>query len=389
MVPHPNVVALIVALAGLVSSSPLHTGTRAFSVSQVANPNFKPHGLVEIAKSLTKYGVSLPEGLARIVADASVARLAERGTGSVKANPLAWDRGYLTPVQIGTPPQTLELDIDSGSSDLWVFSDLTPKEQRQGGVLYNSTKSATAKKIDGAAWNITYGDQSSCHGIVFHDTVIFTLDTFTRGLLGLGFNKINTVKPKQERTWFENAAKGLDAPIWTADLHHAKAGTYDFGFINKTKYAGNITYVDVDSSGGLWGIQMSGYSIGNGTFKNITFKGIADTGTSLALLPKDVVKAYYSTVPNATYNEEFGYFFPCAVLPPKFVLGIGAARITIPSEYIRYSVADELSRECFGGLQPDDRIGFSILGDVVLKSAFVVFDATPDKPRLGLATKKR
>ncbi|KAI0454975.1 secreted aspartic proteinase precursor [Xylaria acuta] len=408
MVPQLSAGALTAALAGLASASPVQPMVRTFSVSQVANPNFQPHGPAQLARALVKYGAPLSDNLARTVARLDADHIITRDKGSSNASPLSYDHAYITAVEIGTPPQSLNLAIDSGSSDLWVFSTETPFQELAGQERYNVTKSETAKLVDGATWKITYGDHSYSSGIVYRDEVTlggvtvkdqavevatnvsrqFTMDGNTDGLLGLAFSKINTVKPKQENTWFDNAVKTLDAPVWTADLKYGQPGTYDFGFINNTKHKGNISYVDVDSSNGLWTINTSGYRVGNGTFQAVSFKAIADTGTSLALLPENIVKEYYSAVTDAIYDEQWdGYTFPCTTRPPKFVLGVGEARITIPSKYINYS-ADINNHTCYGGIQSDGKIGFSILGDVFLKSAFVVFDATPDKPLLGLAKKK-
>ncbi|RYC60321.1 hypothetical protein CHU98_g5884 [Xylaria longipes] len=407
MVPRPSAGALTAALVGLASASPVQPLIRTFSVPQVANPNFKPHGPTQLARTLAKYGAPLSDHLARAVADLDADRLIARESGGSMASPLAYDHAYISTVEIGTPPQSLNLAIDSGSSDLWVFSTETPLMQLAGQERYNVTKSETAKLEEGATWKITYGDKSYSSGIVYRDTVTlggvavkdhavevatnvsvqFTRDASTDGLLGLAFSTVNTVKPKQENTWFDNAIKTLDAPVWTADLKYRQPGTYDFGFIDETKYKGGISYVDVNSTNGLWTINTSGYSIGDGSFKALSFKAIADTGTSLALLPGDVVKEYYSTMTDASYDERWGgYTFPCTTEPPKFVLGVGEAIITIPSKYINYS--DDINNHtCYGGIQSDGKIGFSILGDVFLKSAFVVFDATPGKPRLGLAEK--
>lgn len=246
MVPQPSSVFLTAAAlaAGLAVASPiLQPGVRSFSVSQIAHPNFKPHGPTQLAKTLAKYGASLPDGLAHTVANFDVARrLAARTSGSVKTTPEQYDIQYLTPVQIGTPPQTLNLDFDSGSSDLWVFSTGVPPASVMGQALYNPKKSNTSRRVSGASWEITYGDESTSRGIVYRDTVKiggiavknqaveaatnvseqFTRDASNDGLLGLAFSKLNTVTPRQELTWFDNAAKTLDAPLFTADLKYHK-----------------------------------------------------------------------------------------------------------------------------------------------------------------------
>ncbi|KAI8630028.1 secreted aspartic proteinase precursor [Xylariaceae sp. FL1651] len=409
MVPQPSTLALTAALAGLASASPVKTKIGSFSVSQVANPNFKAHGPVQLAKTYAKYGAPMPEGLARTIADLDASRISVRNSGSAKTTPEQFDIQYLTPVQIGTPPQTLNLDFDSGSSDLWVFSTETPANSVMGQAQYDPTKSSTSQKVEGATWKITYGDQSSSSGVVYHDVVTvggvtfksqaveaadkvstqFTRDSNNDGLLGLAFSSINTVQPKQELTWFDNAAKTLDSAVWTADLKYHTAGTYDFGVVDKSKYTGEITYANVDSSNGFWMFDVSGYGIGNTTFKASPFQGIADTGTTLAMLPAQIVQAYYKKVSGAKLDQtQGGYVFPCTANLPNFVFGVGNAKISIPGKFINYAPADQSGKTCFGGIQSDEGIGFSILGDVALKAAFVVFDASSNTPRLGWANKK-
>lgn len=132
--------------------------------------------------------------------------------------------------------------------------------------------------------------------------------------------------------------------------------------------------------------SSSGYGIGNTTYKSTGFKGIADTGTTLAMLPTAVVTAYYKQVSGAKLDEQQGgYTFPCTASLPDFVFGVEDAKFTIPGKFINYAPVDDST--CFGGIQSDEGIGFAIWGDVALKAAFVVFDTAEGSPRLGWANK--
>ncbi|TRX90548.1 hypothetical protein FHL15_008521 [Xylaria flabelliformis] len=398
MVPAPSNLALFSALLGAVSAIPAPQPGR-FTLNQTRNANFKRHGPAEVAKTYLKYGRPVPAELAATLG------LTKRSEGSVQTFPEQYDSEWLTPVQIGTPAQTLNLDFDSGSSDLWVFSTDTSSRYVNGQTLYSPSKSSTSKKLTNAKWSISYGDGSSSSGIVYTDVVkigglsvsgqavesaqtvstSFTQEGDLDGLLGLAFSSLNTVTPTKQKTWFDNIKASLDSPIFAVDFKAGGvAGAYDFGFIDTSRTTSAVTYASVSTAQGFWEFTASGYAVGSSSFKSTSIDGIADTGTTLLYLPSSIVSAYYAQVSGAKNDANAGgYTFPCSANLPTFTFGVGSARIVIPGSYINY--APYTGSTCFGGIQSSSGIGINIFGDVVLKAAYVVFDS--NGPRIGWANK--
>jgi hypothetical protein len=322
---------------------------------------------------------------------------------TVSTSPEPNDVSYLCPVNVGG--RILNLNFDTGSADLWVFSSLQPSAQRSGHAYYN-VNSANIKS--GYTWDIEYGDGTGASGKVYADKVIvgamtatsqaveaatsvsdgFVADIDSDGILGLAFSTVNTVTPAAQSNFFDTIKSQLAKPLFTADLKKGTVGSYSFGFVDPTKYIGGITYVNVNLGRGFWEFSAGGYAIGSAASISKTYTCIADTGTSLMLLPSDIVSAYYKKVNGAVYSSyQGGWVFPCRTTLPSWTAVIGGQKFTVPGSYMNYAfLSDTL---CFGGMQANTGIGFSILGDVFLKSQFVVFSQVNAKqPQLGFASKR-
>ncbi|KAK8042985.1 eukaryotic aspartyl protease [Apiospora phragmitis] len=329
-------------------------------------------------------------------------KAATNGTGLVAAKPEKNDVEYLSPVKIGG--QTVNLDFDSGSSDLWVFNSQLSAAATQGHQIYDPTKSKTFKMMQGASFQISYGDGSGAAGNVGTDTVdlggatvpaqaielatavskSFVQDTNNNGLLGLAFSKLNTVKPQQQKTFFDNVMPSLAEPVFTADLRAQAAGAYEFGRIDNTKFTGAMTWVKVDNSQGFWQFNSEKFAVDGGAPQAGTpgSQAIADTGTTLILADPKAVQAYYSKVQGAVNDPQAGgVTFPCDAKLPDLQLDVGGTMATVSGKFINFAQVDQTT--CFGGVQASPANMF-IYGDIFFKSNFVAFNGGNNS--LGFAT---
>ncbi|KAL5363386.1 aspartic peptidase domain-containing protein [Aspergillus floccosus] len=392
MVVFSKVTTIALGLSGVASALPGPKTRKGFTVNQLVTPKsqYRSINIPGIyASALNKYGASVPQH----IMDAA-------SSGSVVTTPEQYDSEYLTPVNVGGT--VLNLDFDTGSADLWVFSSELSASEQSGHAIYKPAGNST--KLDGYTWKISYGDGSGASGDVYKDTVSvggvtaqgqaveaaqqisqqFLQDRNNDGLLGLAFSSINTVQPKPQTTFFDTVKSELDAPLFAVTLKYHAPGSYDFGFIDKTKFTGSLAYADVDSSDGFWKFTADGYAVGDGEANSSPITGIADTGTTLLMLPDDVVQAYYKQVSSAKNDQQAGgWVFPCSTELPTFTVAIGSYNAVIPGKHINFAPITDGSQTCFGGIQSNQGMGFSIFGDVFLKSQYVVFDS--QGPRLGFA----
>ena len=382
---------------------------RSFTVERVANPNFKRHvnhkrapgaGTRAIVKAYRKFGVKLPDELLSAMGaagsagtgssvggvnddlagllsgsigaasgedqdegDVGAATKTEtsaapaggqnsagtppsnstNGSGVVVNTPEKGDIEYLSPVNIGG--QTVYLDFDTGSSDLWVFNSQLAASSITGHQIYNPSKSASFKTITGATYSILYGDGSGSSGTVGTDVVniggvsvasqavelptalsaSFVEDMQSDGLVGFAFSILNTVRPAPQKTFFENVIPSLAEPVFTADLRAAAPGAYSFGKVDSTKFNGSLSWAAVNTTRGFWQFSSSKFSVGNGHVMTVADgQAIADTGTTLMLADPTLVNAYYSEIQGAVNNASLGgVTFPCNSVLPDLQIDIG------------------------------------------------------------------
>ncbi|KAL4771929.1 aspartic protease pep1 [Aspergillus nidulans var. acristatus] len=383
MVVFSKVAAAAFGFSAVASAMPAAPHRQGFTINQLtrAIPKRTINLPAIYANALSKYGGNVPSHIQDAMAH-----------GSAVTTPEQYDVEYLTPVDVGGT--TMNLDFDTGSADLWVFSDELPSSQTTGHSLYKPSDNGT--RMSGYSWEISYGDGSSAGGDVYRDTVTvggvtasgqaveaashiseqFTRDQNNDGLLGLAFSSINTVQPKSQTTFFDSVKSQLESPLFAVTLKHQAPGSYDFGYIDQSKYTGELTYTDVNNSQGFWMFSA--------TAGETDFDAIADTGTTLIMIDQSIAEDYYSQVPFAFNNFFYGgWTFPCSAELPSFTVTINGYDAVVPGEHIKYAPVTDGSSTCFGGIQDNQGLPFSILGDVFLKSQYVVFDS--EGPQLGFA----
>ncbi|KAJ5137501.1 aspartic protease pepA [Penicillium atrosanguineum] len=285
--------------------------------------------------------------------------------------------------------QTFLMEIDTGSSALWLFTTTnTPANETNGHPLYNPDDSSTYANADGYHFDIEYADGTGLSGPVgtedvtiggitvqsqyigVPDDVRTDPNVLQAGCLGMAPNPF-TMTPGDQKTWHQNAEPMLDEPLWTVDFRSDRPGSMDFGYIDSSKYTGEISYVPATSR-----VEHGDSLIGG------LLNMIADTGTPATTLPVGVTDYYYSNIDGSSRDpsDDTAYIIPCDSSPPDLTLGFDGGSVTIPGSQINQGTVDG---GCRGALYITTSGGN--LGSAMFDSNFVVYSQT--NARIGFAPK--
>ncbi|KAL2128651.1 hypothetical protein VTI74DRAFT_8897 [Chaetomium olivicolor] len=314
------------------------------------------------------------------------------------------DVAYYAQLSIGTPPQPVFVQLDTGSFELWVNPDCSKVSgpdaafcQRVG--QYDTTKSSTATALGttrtlrygiGSA-NISYftdtvtlaGSPTALKGVQF-GVATASEDAFS-GILGIGYGQgigtkyLNFV----DQLKAQNATR-VKAYTLALGSKDAQEGVIVFGGVDTSKFAGKLAKLPVipaeqspDGVPRFW-IDMRSVSITppNGVkraYENSATPVFLDSGSTMTLLPANLTKAIASDFGAQSADANGFYRINCSLTAINGTLDFTFDGVTVKVPY------KELIREvptspptCFLGIMPSER--FTLLGDTFMRSAYTVFD---------------
>ena len=319
---------------------------------------------------------------------------------------------YLAEIEIGTPGQKIKVDVDTGSSDLWVPGAGTKSNYG----TYDNSKSSTYKK-DKSGFQIGYGDGSSASGDWAKETVTIggakitglefgdaTTQNVGQSILGVGMkgNEAAAQSYTGAFTYYnlplQMANQGIiSKAAYSLYLNNLEAtsGSILFGAVDKSNYSGDLktlSIVNIDDSGSAsseavaFFVNLDGIKSGDNTFASTSYPALLDSGTTLIYAPSDVAKAVGTKY--GTYSSQVGgYTTSCSTKGEDFTFTFEDKTITVPFSNLLYNLngqAKGTSDECLVGVL-DSGSNYYILGDGFLRSAYVVYDITDSQIQIAQA----
>ncbi|WYZ39757.1 hypothetical protein EsH8_IV_000098 [Colletotrichum jinshuiense] len=314
------------------------------------------------------------------------------------------DVAYYAQLNIGTPPQTVYAQLDTGSFELWVNPDctvLSASDQRfcEAVGFYDTTRSSTAVALQttktlrygiGAA-NITYvrdslalaGSRTTMQQVQF-GVASSSEDQFA-GILGIGYGEgVNT---RYKNLIDELAAQGVTrTKAFSIGLgsKDEQEGAIIFGGIDTNKFSGALARLPIvpadqspDGVARYW-VNMNSLSLTppsrrTRVYPNSSMPVFLDSGATLTLLPESLASTVASDFGSPGLDANGFYPVSCTLVNLNGTVDFDFDGMKIQVPY------KEMIRElhttpptCYLGIVPN--ADFTLLGDTFLRSAYAVFD---------------
>ncbi|KAI1084443.1 acid protease [Whalleya microplaca] len=327
----------------------------------------------------------------------SITRSARDSSGrpnSISANKQAGGLFYTITLGFGTPAQTLSVDIDTGSAELWInpicktagdsLCNSFPHFNSSNSSSFNDLGVTSSITYGSGAVDIQYGEDHVYAGWANISSQVFGIANQSQnlviGILGLG--------PPSKDFEFGRRSSLLESLV-TQGLINSRAFSLDlqdldsndssiiFGGVDTKKYTGRLEKLTTDT--GRYEINMTSLSMSfsNGTTTSFLREENApvllDSGTSVCAFPSAIFEAVQHAFPGAAAGNQPGdHLFDCAVgqMTGGLDFEFGSTVIRVP--YKNFLLPTNEDGKCSLAISSID--GQGVLGDPFLRSAYVVFD---------------
>ncbi|KAJ8127100.1 hypothetical protein O1611_g6536 [Lasiodiplodia mahajangana] len=259
--------------------------------------------------------------------------------------------GYFASCSVGTPAQQLTLQLDTGSSDIWVPASTASVcgPQGQGCALgsYDADQSSSAALVN-ENFEIAYVDGSSSRGDYISETFTIGDVELTNMTMGLGlqtdiaYGLVGVGYALNEASVAHTSEIYPNLPVVMRDEGHIKSNAYSlwlndlgaskgnilFGGIDTDKYTGDLIRVKIQEDPTTqrltsFIVQLSSLgahsSSGEDSLSSSSFPVpvVLDSGTTFSYLPQDLALEVWNEV-GAEYevvsNDGSGApLIPCAL----------------------------------------------------------------------------
>ncbi|KAK9320232.1 aspartic peptidase domain-containing protein [Lipomyces orientalis] len=336
---------------------------------------------------------------------------------------------YLTNITVGTPGQSLRVQVDTGSSDLWVQSSSNPVCQVSQDFCAttktfedNDSSSFMATSAD---FTITYADGSFARGEYVKDTLGFggiavdgfqfglaTNSTSNLGVFGIGFDTNEVASTTYENLPDRLVSEGFIGvkaySLWLNDID-SSTGNVLFGGLDLGKFTGELVTVEmlptVATIYSQFLLSLTDITYGSGSSNSTILSSsdgdtainvVLDSGTTYGVLPESIVAGIAEAIGSAQYSSDYSlYLLDCSLQDSTATvnltfngaatLAVGLNQLVVPIEY--NSQGNTL---CALGVQASSSFTSDalqsatyLLGDAFLRSGYIVYDL--DNKQISLA----
>lgn len=299
--------------------------------------------------------------------------------------------GFVGDIQLGNPPQTFRVLMDTGSCDLYVgsmelcYNGLYYRQYCSSHNVYDSSKSRTSKTSNNYYGTLPY-DAGTAVGPAVMDTLnvqgitvpnaAFVQATYLNGTLaengpmdgifGLSFQGSCVVSSLSDKN-----TNLIQTPVFSfyINKNSIKGSQMILGGVDPNLFKGELTYINLDNPT-RFTVSVDSIRYNGNELRMQPTSGLIDTGTTSILLPQYL------------YDQLFYYGKPCEQIDqlPTVTFRLGGHEFSLEGEY--YTTWND--GKCYNRIYPFPREHI-VVGTIFLRKYYSVFNMNDKTIGLALA----